>query len=168
MSISHPVRATQLAIDYFKRQKLGHGVVVLISSIAAQLAMLPLPLYTTSKHAISGFVRCLGPLEPSLNIRVNCVAPGIVKTPMWSHDRLCWVDESVDEWISGERVADAIVDLITNKEHVGGTVLEVGVESMRPVAALNDPGPQGKGFTGQGIGAAFEEVFPLIESNFGK
>ena len=70
LNIQHPIRATQLAIDYFQRQGHGHGVVVHISSIAAQMALLPTPMYVASKHAISGFVRSLADLEPRLNIRV--------------------------------------------------------------------------------------------------
>lgn len=168
LNITHPVRATQLAIDYFTRQKLGHGVVVLISSIAAQLPLLPTPLYSASKHAISGFVRCLGTLEPSINIRVNGVAPGLVKTPIWTKDKLSWVDEEVDVWVTTEQVASTILDLITKKEHVGGTILEVGVDRVRPVTELNDPGPQGRGHTVQGLGTAFGGVYDLIEQNFGK
>ena len=168
LNITHPVRATQLAIDYFIRQKLGHGVVVLISSIAAQLPLLPTPLYSASKHAISGFVRCLGNLEPSINIRVNGVAPGLVKTPIWTEDKLLWVDEEVDKWVTTEQVASAILDLITKTEHVGGTILEVGVDSVRPVTELNDPGPSGRGHTVQGLGTAFGGVYKLIEQNFGK
>jgi NAD(P)-dependent dehydrogenase (short-subunit alcohol dehydrogenase family) len=87
INFTHPIRTTQLAIDYFIRQKLGHGVVVLISSIAAQMPLLPIPLYTTSKHAISGFTRSLAHLEPTLNIRVNAVAPGTVLTPIWSSEK---------------------------------------------------------------------------------
>lgn len=63
INVTHPIRVTQLAIDYFLRQKLGYGAIVLISSIAAQMAPFPVPLYAASKHAISGFVRCLAPLE---------------------------------------------------------------------------------------------------------
>jgi len=168
LNITHPVRATQLAIDYFTRQKLGHGVVVLISSIAAQLPLLPTPLYSASKHAISGFVRCLGHLETTINIRVNGVAPGLVKTPIWTEDKLLWVDESVDKWVTTKQVADTVIDLITNKDHVGGTIIEVGVDSVRPVTELNDPGPSGAGHTVQGLGTAFAGVYDQIGKNFGK
>lgn len=168
LNVTHPIRATQLAIDYFKRQGLGHGVVILISSIAAQLPLLPTPLYSASKHAISGFVRCLGNLEPSINVRVSGIAPGLVKTPIWTKDKLSWVDEKTDEWVSAEQVAKVMLDLIQSAEHVGGTILEVGVDRVRSITELNDPGPEGRGHTVQGLGAAFGEVYGLIEQNFGK
>jgi NAD(P)-dependent dehydrogenase (short-subunit alcohol dehydrogenase family) len=168
INITHPIRATQLAIDYFLRQKLGHGVVVIISSIAAQSAFLPAPLYAASKHAMSGFTRSLADLEPKINIRVNAVAPGCVKTPLWTADKLTWVDEDVDTWVTAEKVAQTMVDLITEAKNVGGTVLEVGVDAVRPVNELNDPGPKGRGHSLEKLAEATTNVYGLLEDNFGK
>ncbi|CZT15435.1 related to 15-hydroxyprostaglandin dehydrogenase [Ramularia collo-cygni] len=168
ININHPIRATQLAIDYFMRQGLGHGSVCMIASIAAQLTLLPVPLYCASKHAIAGFCRSLAMLEPAKNIRVSAVAPGIVKTPLWPDERLEWVDDKEDAWVTTAQVADVMIDLITNPEHVGGTVLEVGVERTRAVQTLNDPGPQGAGFTLAKLAQGFNDVFPALERNFGK
>ncbi|KAG6021022.1 hypothetical protein E4U19_005996 [Claviceps sp. Clav32 group G5] len=167
VNVTHPIRATQLAIDSFQRQKLGHGVVVLISSIAAQIPLPPTPLYAASKQAISGFVRCLTHLEPLMNIRINAVAPGCVKTPLWGR-KLYLFKEDIDHWVPQEQVANVILDLITNKDHVGGTILEVGVDQVRPVGQFNDPGPSGAGHTVHGLAAAPDDVVKLINQNFGK
>ena len=61
---------------------------ILISSIAAQLPILPIPLYAASKAAISSFARSMAELEPKYGIRVNAVAPGLVKTPIWNEEEL--------------------------------------------------------------------------------
>lgn len=168
INTTHPIRATQLAIDTFKRLGHGHGVVLLISSIAAQGAYLPCPLYAASKAAISSFTRSLAPLEPGLNIRVVAVAPGIVKTPIWDTYKLGWVDEQADEWVTKEQVANAMLDLVQKSEFVGGTVLEIGVENNRLVGILNDPGPKGRGHSAGLIAGGFMDVFGLIEEGFGK
>ena len=168
INVAHPIRATQLAIDYFLRQKLGHGVVLLISSIAAQMPLLPIPLYTTSKHAISGFTRSLAHLETTLNIRVNAVAPGTVKTPIWSDDKAARLDDVQDSWVPIDRVVDVMVDMITKSEYVGGTIIEIGVDAVRSVQELNDPGPSGRGHTVAGIGEWYADVYSKIEQNFGK
>ncbi|KAG6114274.1 hypothetical protein E4U31_005847 [Claviceps sp. LM219 group G6] len=167
VNVTHPIRATQLAIDSFQRQKLGHGVVVLISSIAAQIPLPPTPLYAASKHAISGFVRCLTHLEPLMNIRINAVAPGCVNTPLWG-EKLHLFKEGVDHWVPQEQVANVIIDLITNKDYVGGTILEVGVDQVRPVGQFNDPGPSGAGHSVHGLAASPDDVVKLINQNFGK
>jgi NAD(P)-dependent dehydrogenase (short-subunit alcohol dehydrogenase family) len=125
-------------------------------------------MYAASKHAMSGFTRSLADLEPKLNIRVNAVAPGCVKTPLWTQDKLTWVDEEVDTWVTAEKVAQVMLDLVQDPKNVGGTVLEVGVDKVRSVQELNDPGPQGRGHTLERLAGATTDVYGLIESQFGK
>jgi 3-hydroxybutyrate dehydrogenase len=143
--------------------------VVLISSIAAQLPILPIPLYAASKAAISSFVRSMAELEPKYGIRINAVAPGLVKTPIWSEEELTWVDEKVDTWIGTERVAEVMLELIENEEYVGGTVLEVGSEVVRKVGVLNDPGAGSeKGCTVANLAKGYADTFEKIEEQFGR
>ncbi|OAP59201.1 hypothetical protein AYL99_06499 [Fonsecaea erecta] len=148
--LTHPVRTTQLAISHFIRHEKP-GNIVHISSIAAQSPGILCVLYRTAKHAISGFVRSLAKLEvpgdPRLpTVRVTAVAPGVIKTPMWLEqpDKMKWVDEDQDAWVSPEEVARVMLDLVQKPEFVGGTVLEVLKGSVRRVETLNDPGPRGK------------------------
>ena len=139
-----------------------------ISSIAAQMALYPTPLYATSKHAISGFVRSLAPLEQDLNIRVNAVAPGIVKTPLWTEEKLVWVDEKVDKWVTTTEVANTLLKLVTDEDLVGGTVLEVAAGGKtRQVTELNDPGYGSEGHTVSGAADVFANVKVLVRENFG-
>ena len=93
---------------------------------------------------------------------------GIVETPLWPKDRLDWVDNEKDKWVTKHEVTEVMLDLITNPDNVGGTVLEVLAEKVRRVEVLNDPGPQGPGSTLDKIGMGFEEVPKRIEKNFGK
>ena len=159
INITHPIRATQLAIDSFARQNLPGGVVCLIASIAAQATLLPVPLYCASKHAVAAFTRSMAMLEPGTNFRVNAVAPGVVKTPLWPQDRLEWIDEGKDTWVTTEEVVDAMLRCVTDPEMVGGTVLEVLAGRTRKVEGLSDPGPQGEGSTLEKIGNGFDDVF---------
>lgn len=168
INITHPIRATQLAIDHFRRRKQA-GAVILISSIAAQLPILPIPLYSASKAAISSFVRSMAELEPRFGIRVNAVAPGLVKTPIWSDNELKWVDERRDAWVERERVAEVMLNMIEKEGYVGGTVLEVGSEVLRKVEVLNDPGfGEEKGCTVANIAEGYADTFKTIEEQFGK
>jgi len=125
-------------------------------------------MYVASKHAISGFTRSLADLEPKLNIRVNAVAPGRVKTPLWTKDKLTWVNQSFDRWVTPKQVAEVMLDLITNEKNVGGTILEVGGGPVRVVQRLNDPGPQGKGLSSAEVADAATNVYSLIQEHYGK
>jgi 3-hydroxybutyrate dehydrogenase len=87
INITHPIRVTQLAIAHFLNKK-QLGSIVHISSVAGQRSASPTPLYNASKHAISGFVRSLRGLEKRFGIRVSAVAPGLIKTPLWTEARL--------------------------------------------------------------------------------
>jgi NAD(P)-dependent dehydrogenase (short-subunit alcohol dehydrogenase family) len=130
--------------------------------------VLPTPIYAAGKHAISGFVRSLANLEPTLNIRVNAVAPGCVKTPLWTADKLAWADEDVDVWVTPELVAKVMLDLVQEEGYIGGTVIEVGADNVRPVEAFNAPPPTGRGMGVSKIAEAVTNVYGLIDSKFGK
>lgn len=141
----------------------------MISSVAAQTIAFPVPIYGASKAAISSFTRSLGPLEPMLNIRINAVAPGRVKTPIWTEDKLKWVAED-DEWATTEEVASAMLELVEKDEFVGGTVLEVAKGRTRRVELFNDPGPMEvkEGSSTIEKGQVVAQVLEAIESEFGK
>ncbi|KND89015.1 15-hydroxyprostaglandin dehydrogenase [NAD(+)] [Tolypocladium ophioglossoides CBS 100239] len=169
VNLTHPIRTTQLALSYWlhPRQQQQQEVsatpltmkaslanpkrVIHISSIAGQLPVFRTPLYGASKFAITGFVRCLAPLEPALGVRVNAVAPGLVRTPLWTEhpEKLVNVDQEKDGWVTPDEVADAMLACVEQEALVGGTVLEVGKGRTREVGVLHDPGPDmspGTGF----------------------
>ncbi|OAA58413.1 NAD(P)-binding domain protein [Niveomyces insectorum RCEF 264] len=155
LNLTHPIRSTQLAIAHWLHPRPPANPnfakpspaslqnpkrVVHISSVAAQLPVFRTPMYGATKYAISGFVRCLTPLD-GVGIGVTAVAPGIVKTPLWTEhpEKLVNLDEKQDAWVTPEEVAEAMVQCI--EKEAGGTILEVGTDSVRPVSAFNDPGP---------------------------
>ena len=143
------LRATQIALGEFlnpsdpkdKATPQNPKRVILTSSIAGQAFGIAYPLYFTSKHAISGFARSLGDLEGPLGIRVNCVAPGVVKTPLWTEhpEKLKIVDPERDTWVTPEEVAREMIRLMEDPELVGGTILEVA-KTTRIVPAFMNPG----------------------------
>lgn len=75
INLLHPIKMTRIAIRRLRRAKKP-GVILHISSIAAQKPAVTLPLYSVSKQAISQFVRCMAPLDDMCGIRVVAVAPG--------------------------------------------------------------------------------------------
>lgn len=162
MAISHFLNPPNSTI--LKASPSNPKRVILISSIAAQNANLVTPIYVASKHAISGFIRSLSALEPTYGIRVNGVAPGIIKTPLWTEhpEKLVFLDEAKDEWATPEEVAEAMRRCVEDQDVGGGKIVEVGAGQTRFVEALMDKGPSGRGHTVSRGKEAYEEVFGTV------
>ncbi|KAF1919459.1 hypothetical protein BDU57DRAFT_491836 [Ampelomyces quisqualis] len=173
VNITHPIRSTQLAIAHFlnppaQTDKAGPRNpkrVVIVSSIAGQNANLLTPLYVASKHAMNGFIRSLAPLEARFGIRVNGVAPGVIKTPLWMDhpEKLSLIDGEKDEWATAEEVAEGMLRCLEDEGLVGGKILEIGKGQTREVEALMDPGPSGRGHTVSKLMDGYEEVYGWLE-----
>ncbi|KAK2771200.1 nad-dependent 15-hydroxyprostaglandin dehydrogenase [Colletotrichum kahawae] len=158
INITHPIRATQLAISYWLHPKEVTDAklpaaakaspgnpkrIVHISSVAGQVPNINAPLYSASKFAITGFVRSLARLEETDGVRINAVAPGVVRTPLWTEhpEKLISLDESQDGWVTPDEVAEAMLRCAEDDGVPGGSILEVGKDNTRLVQTFNDPGP---------------------------
>ncbi len=64
-------------------QKRGGGVIIHNASICAKQPLLYEPIYNTTKAALMMFSKCLSNEFIKLNIRVNCINPGLILTPDW-------------------------------------------------------------------------------------
>ena len=144
------------------------------------------PIYNATKHAINGFVRTLAPLDKRLGVRVTAVAPGVIKTPLWTEapEKMKLIGK-LDEWVTPEWVAEKMVDLVEREEIEvlddrapapdggergskivkveGGFILEVGKGQVRKVEAFMDPGPSGLGSTVGGLVEAEEEILERLK-----
>lgn len=119
INLVHPIRSTQIAISHFlsslpPTDKDNPKTVVLIASIASEIAFIPVAMYCTTKWAIRGFIYSMAELEESRNIRVAGVAPAIVRTPIWldAEDKRRMIlaeggDEQTD-WTTPEEVAEVV------------------------------------------------------------
>ncbi|PVH96717.1 NAD(P)-binding protein [Periconia macrospinosa] len=179
INLTHPIRTTQLAIAQFLHPKNGSAKaspsnpkrVLIVTSIAGQNANLSTPLYVAAKHGMNGLIRSLGALEDKLGIRVNGVAPGIIKTPLWTEhpEKLAFLDAAKDEWATPEEVAEGMLRCLEDSALGGGTILEVGAKQTRLVQALNDPGPSGAGHSVSRLADSYEEVYGwLAEEGWGQ
>ncbi|XP_047718053.1 dehydrogenase/reductase SDR family member 4-like isoform X1 [Prionailurus viverrinus] len=77
-------------------EKRGGGSVVIVASIAAYTPFPGLGPYNVSKTALLGLTKNLAKELVQRNIRVNCLAPGLIKT---SFSHVLWMDKEREESI---------------------------------------------------------------------
>ncbi|XP_010766866.1 dehydrogenase/reductase SDR family member 4 [Notothenia coriiceps] len=104
---------TKLVVPHMTKR--GGGNVVFVSSVAGYQPMQALGPYSVSKTALLGLTRALAPELAQSNIRVNCVAPGVIKTKFSS--ALTGSEDIMDEFkkhMSIKRVGEP--------EEIGGVI----------------------------------------------
>ncbi|MEX2309583.1 MAG: SDR family NAD(P)-dependent oxidoreductase [Pirellulales bacterium] len=118
-------------------RKAGEGVVILVSSVAGIRGCPSAIAYGTAKGAILHFARMLARDEADHNIRVNCVAPGIIRTrfheSMTSEAKAHNLAVRIPLHREGtpEQVAEAVRLLITNDFITGELLVVDGGSSMQ-------------------------------------
>lgn len=115
------IAGAQAAVPALKRR--GGGVIVNTASVAGLMAYAPDPIYAAAKHGVVGFTRSMEHLKAEANIRVNCVCPGVVDTPMVRQtDRNMTPEELAQRdvflksipLIAPETIAQAVLQLVTD------------------------------------------------------
>lgn len=83
----------QLSLVQLASGKLRSGAAIcLVSSVGGYMPGAPHPAYGISKTAVFGLTRALATELASNNVRVNCVAPGMIRTafsePLWKNPQI--------------------------------------------------------------------------------
>ncbi|OAP56482.1 hypothetical protein AYL99_09661 [Fonsecaea erecta] len=164
------IKGTRLAIrDQITRskgRKAGGtvGVILNISSLAAQRMLFNQPIYSAAKSGVSAIVRSLAPLHEEYGIKVVAVAPGMVYTPLWTdHPEKIKAADKKDIWITPEEQAAVMLDVVEKGEYEGGTVLETLKDFTRRVY-IDSPMPEGPGSTISNLGLITEDTMALLEA----
>jgi len=130
------IAAVQAAVPAMRRR--GGGVIVNTASLAGLIAHLPDPVYSAAKHGVVGLTRSLAFLKDEANIRVNCVCPGVVDTPM-----VRGVPGVMSEAELKQREAFVTTMPLIKPEHIADAVLEfVRDDSLTGQAMAITHGPR--------------------------
>ncbi|XP_074653710.1 dehydrogenase/reductase SDR family member 4-like [Tubulanus polymorphus] len=85
---------TQETVPYMKNR--GGGSVIFVASITAFNPMEWIPVYSVSKTSLVGMTKALAPSCAKRNVRVNCIAPGIIKTKF---SKMLWENEDLGKTV---------------------------------------------------------------------
>ena len=132
----HPVFYLCRAAIPAMKQK-GGGAIILISSTAGIRGIKTNVAYQTVKGALPQLTRALANEFSGDNIRVNCVAPGVIRTDFHARMTAAVKQHNLENRIplrregKPEQVATAIRELVTNDYITGETVVVDGGLTMR-------------------------------------
>lgn len=108
--------AMQAQIRHFL--DIGGGAIVNTASVGALIADPNMSVYCAMKHAVAGLTKAAAVEYAQKNIRVNCIAPGFVRTPM------------TEDWAQSSEFTDMffqhnISGRYALPEEIAGTVLHL-------------------------------------------
>ncbi len=83
--------------------KQGGGAIVNTSSMMGLVGLAGISAYSASKHAVVGLTRSAALEYGSKGVRINCICPGIIRTPI---NQKYWDEfpEAEKEWLSIEPI----------------------------------------------------------------
>jgi len=133
---------TYLVAPMMERQ--GGGVIISTASMAGLYPYKEDPVYAAAKAGVVNFTYSLAPWAARLNIRVNCVCPGVVDTPLVRKgiDAATRVGERATlpaRIIAPTEIAEAVLTLILD-DSLAGRALEIRPTGKRLVEAPTAPG----------------------------
>jgi NAD(P)-dependent dehydrogenase (short-subunit alcohol dehydrogenase family) len=117
---------SRAAVPHIRQAK--EGAIILISSTAGKLGVMGALAYQAVKGALPQLTRALARELANDNIRVNCVAPGVIRTKFHEHMSAEQKKLNLEHRIplhregTSEQVADVIVMLAKNDYITGDTV----------------------------------------------
>jgi NAD(P)-dependent dehydrogenase (short-subunit alcohol dehydrogenase family) len=112
--------------------RAGKGTIVMVSSEAGLRGSAAGTAYTTSKHAVNGFMRSTAFFYAPAGVRCNAVAPGAVATSIEAPFRSLYAGERLGPYLhtnvppiaTAEQLAAAITWLLSDDSaNVTGAVL---------------------------------------------
>jgi len=123
-TIAINLKGVWLCMKYEIPQMLrqGSGSIVNTASVAGLVGIERLPAYNASKHGVVGLTRTAALEYATKNIRVNCVCPGAIRTPMTERiidsggmsEQEAIAAEPVGRWGKPEEIAQAVVWLLSD------------------------------------------------------
>jgi NAD(P)-dependent dehydrogenase (short-subunit alcohol dehydrogenase family) len=133
------IEGTRQAIP--RLQKRGGGVIMQTASLAGLFGFQNDPVYAAAKHGVVGLTRALIGLKDQMNVRVNCVCPAVVRTPLVTSglERLSGPERAEAEkrmnampMLPPEEIAEAVYEMIGDDD-AAGVVMGVTLGNTRRV-----------------------------------
>jgi len=110
---------------------------LITASMAGYRGVYSAPLYCATKHAIIGFVRSMAEADRLEGVKVVTIAPGNVRTPLWTAQQKEQFHFTEENSILPEDVANSMISLIQDGKYGGGASLEISPGLTRTLGTWN-------------------------------
>ncbi|TKA33167.1 hypothetical protein B0A50_00720 [Salinomyces thailandicus] len=151
INVNHPVKLTRLAMRALAGAE-KQGVVCLVASTAGVRGNYFATLYAASKHAVVGFVKSMGQADSEEGVKVVCVLPGMVQTPLWTERDDNVAEQSKYKERAGlqpAEIAKVMLRMVESDYYGGGTCVlrtpleeRIVEEGYAKSAGTYDPSPR--------------------------
>jgi NAD(P)-dependent dehydrogenase (short-subunit alcohol dehydrogenase family) len=118
INLKTTVLVSQAAIDALSRTR---GCIINFSSIAYFTPQAPMAIYSAAKAAVAGFTRSLALELEDRNIRINAVAPAMVRTM----DNVAAVGEGQAQYVEMRDITDAVMSLASPSSSLTGQIIPI-------------------------------------------
>jgi NAD(P)-dependent dehydrogenase (short-subunit alcohol dehydrogenase family) len=126
INLKTAVLVSQAAIDALARTR---GCIINFSSIAYFNPQSPMAVYSAAKAAVAGFTRSLALELKDRHIRVNAVAPAMVRTV----DNVAAVGDVNAHYVEMQEITDGVMALATSDSQVTGQIIPISPAPAGPI-----------------------------------
>jgi NAD(P)-dependent dehydrogenase (short-subunit alcohol dehydrogenase family) len=118
INLKTAVLVSQAAIDALSQTR---GCIINFSSIAYFAPQAPMAIYSAAKAAVAGFTRSLALELEDRHVRVNAVAPAMVRTV----DNVAAVGDGQAQYVEMQEVTDGVLTLASPSSNATGQILPI-------------------------------------------
>ena len=145
INVEHPIKLSRMAIRALLRRD-KKGVILCVSSASGLRSKYGSALYCATKHAVVGFVKGMGLCEELEGVKVVCICPGRIITPLWTkRDDLDSFDVDEGKCLPVADLAKTMGDLVQMGKYSGGTIYlrsmeddRIAIEGMKEAGTPRD------------------------------
>lgn len=146
VNVDGVVFGTRAAVPVMERS--GGGCIVATASLAGLIAYDVDPIYALTKHAVVGFVRSTAEQLAARGIRINCVNPGIVATPLVPDDAQEMLRDADFPLLDPDDIAETVMRIVGGDGTGEAWPVQPGREP-EPYRFHQVPGPRTEGARGR-------------------
>ncbi|HEV7366981.1 MAG TPA: SDR family NAD(P)-dependent oxidoreductase [Gemmatimonadales bacterium] len=118
INLKTAVLVSQAAIEALSRTQ---GCIINFSSIAYFNPQTPMAVYSAAKAAVAGFTRSLALELQDRRVRVNAVAPSMVRTG----DNVAAVGDGDTQYVEMQEITDGVMSLASTSNSATGQILPI-------------------------------------------